>query len=457
MARTNDLGRDPIPLLLVRLSLPAIAAQLVQMLYNVVDRVYIGHIPGVGSLALTGVGVCFPLICILNAVTSLVGAGGSARAAIRMGEKDNEGACRILGCSAVLAVLVSVVVTAVLLPTCKPILLAFGATENTVGFAVDYFRIYVGGTLFAMTGVALNFFITTQGFALISMGTVLLGAGLNIVLDPLFIFGFGLGVQGAAIATVIAQIVSCLWVLRFLTGRRTKLTLERRHLNLDTGIMKAALSLGLSPFTMQGTEALLFIALNSSLKDYGGDVAVGAATICSSAFLFLTAPISGLGLGFQPFLGFNYGAGNAERVKKGFRLMLTVSVCISVIFCALLEGFPHVFVGLFNDDPALTATAVRSLRIYAAGAFMLGVQFACQQTFVAFGQAKISIFLAMLRKIILLIPFIYIFPHFFADKVYAVFLAEPVADILASLTTGTVFFLRSPKIIEARRRLMAAQ
>lgn len=449
-ARANDLGRDPIFRLLVKLALPAIVAQLVQLLYNIVDRIYIGHIEEVGNLALTGVGVCFPLICLMNALTSLVGAGGSARAAIRMGEGDNPSAERILGGCTALAAVLSLAVTLILFFTCRPILLAFGATENTIGFAADYFRIYIWGTLFSLTGVALNQFITAQGFALMSMGTVLLGAGLNIVLDPLFIFGLRMGVQGAAVATVLSQAASAVWVFRFLLGRRTKLRLTLRSLNLSPGVLGPVLSLGVSPFTMQGTEALLFICLNSSLKQYGGDVAVGAATICTSALLFITAPMSGLCHGFQPFLGFNYGAGNAQRVKRGFRMMLLAALCISTFLWALLELFPQVFVGLFNDDPALTQTAAWAIRIYAAGAFILGLQFSCQQSFVAFGQAKISIFLALLRKMILLIPLIYIFPHFFDDKVFAVFLAEPVADVLAALTTGAVFFLRVPKILSNR-------
>ena len=448
--RVNDLGHDPIPLLLVRMALPSITAQVVLMLYNIVDRIYIGHIDQVGSLALTGVGVCFPLICLVNALTMLIGTGGGARAAIAMGEGRNDYATRILGNCAVLAVLISICVTLVLFFACRPALLAFGATENTLGFAVDYFAIYVWGTLFTLTGMSLNQFITTQGFALYSMGTVLLGAGLNVVLDPIFIFVLNMGVKGAAIATVLSQAASAIWVVLFLTGRRTKLRLTFKCLGLQREILGRVLSLGISPFTMQATESLLFICLNSSLKGYGGDVAVGAATICTSAMMFITAPISGLCQGFQPFLGFNYGACNTQRVKRGFLLMLLAAVCISTFTWGVIQLFPQFFVGLFNDNPALVEVAVWALRIYAAGAFMLGAQFSCQQSFVAFGQAKVSMLLALLRKVILLIPLIYIFPLFFTDKVFAVFLAEPVADVTAALSTATVFALRVPKLLEAR-------
>lgn len=455
--RENDLGRDPIGKLLLRLAVPTVTAQLVNALYNIVDRMYIGHIQGVGDLALTGLGVCFPVIMFVSALSALVGMGGGSRAVVRMGSGDPEGANRILGSCATLLVILSVIFTVVLQLVKEPMLLLFGATENTLPYALDYLGIYLTGTLFVELSLGLNFFITAQGFSTVGMATVLIGAVVNIVLDPILIFGFGMGVSGAALATITAQGVSAVWVVCFLLGKRTKLRLQRQFARLDWKVLAPVLALGVSPFIMQSTESLVNIAFNSSLKAYGGDPAVGAMTICSSIMQVFYLLFQGLSQGGQPIVGYNYGAGNLDRVKKTFRLVFTCSLVFSTLSCLAIELFPGMFVAMFNDKPELVEIAVWTLRVYAAGMFMLGIQNSCQQTFVALGQAKISLFLALLRKIILLIPLIFILPNFIDNKVLAVFLAEPAADILAALTTGGMFLWRFPRILRERENELRKQ
>lgn len=455
--RENDLGRDPIGRLLLRLAVPTVTAQLVNALYNIVDRMYIGHIEGVGDLALTGLGVCFPVIMFVSALSALVGMGGGSRAVVRMGAGDPEGANAILGNCATLLVVLSVVFTILLQLVKEPMLYLFGATDNTIGYALDYLTIYLWGTIFVEISLGLNFFITAQGFSTVGMATVLIGAVINIVLDPILIFGFNMGVQGAALATITAQAVSAVWVVWFLLGKRTRLRLQRRFARLDWKVLAPVLALGVSPFIMQSTESLVNIAFNASLKTYGGDPAVGAMTICSSIMQVFYLLFQGLSQGGQPIVGYNYGAGNLDRVKKTFRLVFTCSLIFSTLSCLAIELFPGMFVAMFNDKPELVEIAVWTLRVYAAGMFMLGVQNACQQTFVALGQAKISLFLALLRKIILLIPFVFILPHFIANQVLAVFLAEPAADILAALTTGGMFFWRFPRILRERENELKKQ
>ena len=450
--RENDLGRDPIGKLLLRLALPSVTAQLVNALYNIVDRMYIGHIEGVGDLALTGLGVCFPVIMFVSAISALVGMGGGSRAVVRMGEGREDQANAILGNCTALLIALAVVATIGFQLVKEPMLLLFGATPETLGYASDYLTIYLWGSIFVEISLGLNFFITAQGFSTMSMATVLIGAVTNIVLDPILIFGLDMGVKGAALATITAQAVSAVWVLRFLTGKRTKLKLQKRFFRINFTVLAPVLTLGVSPFIMNSTESLVNIAFNSSLKAYGGNPAVGAMTICSSVMQVFFLMLQGLSQGAQPIIGFNYGAGNLDRVKKTFKLLLTCALSFSCASCAVLELFPGVFVALFNDKPELVSVAVWALRIYAAGMFMLGIQSACQQTFVALGQAKVSLFLALLRKIILLIPLILVLPHILADQVFAVFLAEPAADILAALTTGSMFLWRFPRILSDREK-----
>ena len=454
---TNDLGRDRVGTLLVRLALPAIAAQLINALYNIVDRMYIGHIEGVGEVARTGRGGCCPVLMFISALSALGGMGGGSRAAIRMGEGREDLANEILGSCAALLAVISAAVTVVFQLLKEPMLLLFGASGNTIGYAADYLGVYLWGTLFVQVSLGLNNFITTQGFSTYSMATVVIGAVTNIVLDPIFIFGFGMGVKGAALATILAQGVSALWVLSFLRGRRTRLRLQARCLRLRWSILAPVVAIGVSPFIMQSTESLGNIALNSSLKHYGGDLYVGAMTIASSIMQVLWMPFQGLAQGAQPIIGYNYGAGSLDRVKRCFSLMLRFSLLLSVAGWAAVELFPGVFVALFNNKPELVALTVRVLRIYMAGFFMMGLQSACQQTFVALGQARVSLFLALLRKVILLIPLIYLLPLLLTgNQVFAVYLAEPAADLLAATATGLVFLRRFPRILEARRKQLGA-
>lgn len=443
--KSQALATEPVGRLLLRLSAPAIAAQIVNLLYNMVDRMYIGHIEDIGSLALTGVGVCFPLIMIISAFAALVGMGAAPRASIFMGKGDKETAEKILGNSFTLLLCVSAVLTVIFLLFAEPILLTFGASENTISYALDYMNIYSIGTVFVQLTLGLNAFISAQGFARTSMMTVLLGAVCNIVLDPVFIFVFDMGVKGAAVATVISQFVSMVWILRFLTGEKTELKIRRCNLKPNPKVFLPCMALGLSPFIMQATESLISVCFNSSLLKYGGDIAVGSMTILTSVMTFSILPLQGLCQGAQPIISYNYGARNADRVKKAFRLTLICCLVFSFCMWALVMLFPHSFIKIFNSDPALVEFAANALRIYMAVNCVFGAQIACQQTFIALGNAKCSLFLALLRKIILLIPLIYIMPMFIENKTNAVFLAEPVADIIAVSCTVILFTMQFRK------------
>ncbi|MCI8397892.1 MAG: MATE family efflux transporter [Oscillibacter sp.] len=443
-----DLGKGSVGKLLFSLSLPMITSQIVNMLYNLVDRVYIGHmkpVDTVGALALTGVGVCLPVIMIISAFAALMAMGGAPRASIQEGRGDVPGAERIMGNSFSLLFAAAVVLTVVFQVFAEPLLLTFGASENTIGYALDYMRIYSLGTLFVQMTLGMNGYITAQGFSTVGMKTVLIGAGLNTALDPVFIFGLGMGVRGAALATILSQAVSTVWVLRFLTGPQTKWRLRRENLRLCPQVFLPSLALGLSPFIMQSTESLIAVCFNSSLLKYGGDLAVGAMTVLTSMMQFAMMPLQGLSQGAQPIVSYNFGARNVQRVRDAFKCLLRVCVVYSAALWLLVQAFPRMFVMIFNNDPALVDYAAWALRIYMGSTCLFGIQIACQQTFVALGNAKTSLFLAVLRKIILLIPLIYILPNFFADKVFAVFLAEPVADFLAVTTTGTMFFFQFRK------------
>ena len=439
------LATEPVGKLLLKLSAPAIAAQIVNLLYNMVDRIYIGHIDKIGDLALTGVGVCFPLIMIISAFAALVGMGAAPRASIFMGKGDKTTAEKILGNSFTLLLCVSAVLTVVFVFFAKPILLTFGASENTIGYAMEYMSIYSFGTVFVQLTLGLNAFISAQGFAKIIMMTVLIGAVCNIILDPVFIFGLNMGVKGAAIATVISQFISMVWILKFLTGSKTELRIRKENLKLNPQIFLPCMALGLSPFIMQATESLISVCFNSSLLKYGGDIAVGSMTILTSVMTFSILPLQGLCQGSQPIISYNYGAKNADRVKQGFKLTLVSCLVFSFTVWALVMLFPQNFIKLFNNNPELVDFASHALRIYMAVNCVFGAQIACQQTFIALGNAKCSLFLALLRKIILLIPLIYILPQFISNKTNAVFLAEPVADIIAVSCTVVLFTVQFRK------------
>lgn len=446
----NKLAVMPVKKLLLSLALPAIAAQLVNLLYNMVDRIYIGHIPGVGSLALTGLGVTLPVLMLVMAFASLVGAGGAPRASIAMGKGDNKAAERILGNCVCALGCVGVVLTVVFFVFAEPILYAFGASGDTIVFALPYMKIYVCGSVCVLFTTGLNAFITSQGFAAVGMKTVMIGAGLNIILDPVFIFVFGMGVSGAALATILSQGVSALWVLRFLCGEKTMLRIRRENLGLSFRVLGPVMALGVSPFIMTSTESLLSICFNTSLQKYGGDIAVGAMTILASVMQFAMMPLQGLSMGMQPIVSFNYGANNMGRVRKAFQLTLTCCLGYSFLVWGLAMLVPGALAQVFSSDQATVEYTRWAMRIYMGMSCFFGAQIACQQTFVALGKAVQSLFLAVLRKIILLIPMIYILPYFFEDKVFAVFLAEPVSDFLAVGTTVTMFFCTAWKLMDAK-------
>ena len=440
--KAADLGSGKVGKLLFSLALPTITSQIVNMLYNLVDRVYIGHmqpVDTVGALALTGVGVCLPVILIVSAFSALMAMGGAPRASIQEGRGDLQGAEHIMGNAFTLLLCTSLVLTVVLQLFAEPLLLTFGASENTIGYALSYLKIYSLGTIFVQMTLGMNAYITAQGFTTVSMKTVLIGAILNTILDPIFIFVLGLGVRGAALATILSQAVSALWVLRFLTGSQTKWKLRRENLKPVPSVFLPCLAMGLSPFIMQSTESLISVCFNSSLLKYGGDIAVGAMTVLISIMQLAMMPLQGLTQGAQPIVSYNYGARNAQRVREAFRCLLLSCVTYSMTLWTLVQLFPRAFALIFNNDPALVEYAAGALRVYMAATGIFGVQIACQQTFIALGNAKTSLFLAILRKIILLIPLIFILPHFFTDKVFAVFLAEPVADVLAVTTTAVMF------------------
>ena len=453
MNRKNvDLGTGPVGRLLFSLALPTITSQIVNMLYNLVDRVYIGHmqpVETVGKLALTGVGVCLPIIMVISAFAALMAMGGAPRASIEEGRGNLAESERIMGNSMTMLVAAAVVLTAVFLLFAEPMLRVFGASDNTIGYALDYMRIYALGTIFVQVTLGMNAYITAQGFTVVGMKTVLIGAGLNTVLDPVFIFAFDMGVRGAALVTILSQAVSAVWVLKFLTGPKTKWRLRAVNLRPRAKVVLPSLALGMSPFIMQATESLITVCFNSSLLKYGGDIAVGAMTVLSSIMQFAMMPLQGLTQGAQPIVSYNYGARNPQRVRRAFKVLLIACVTYSLTLWALVQLFPQIFALMFTSNQELVDYAAWALRIYMAATGIFGVQIACQQTFVALGNAKTSLFLAALRKIILLIPLIYILPHFFADKSFAVFLAEPVADVLAVCTTATMFFFQFRKSMAA--------
>ena len=448
-ARTQDLGKGSIPRLLAQLAIPAVVAQIVNLLYNIVDRIYIGHIPGIGAAALTGVGLFAPLLMLINAFAMLSGSGGAPRAAIFMGKKDNETAEKIMGNCFSLILLFAVGLTVLCSIFTPRLLRLFGASDATLPYAVEYARIYIFGSIFVLIVLGMNLFITTQGFSKISMMTTLIGAVINVILDPIFIFVLDMGVRGAAIATVLSQAVGAIWVLRFLTGKKTILKLKLSNMKLDPKVFGPCLALGISSFVMISTESLLSISFTSSLARYGGDVAVGAMTIITSVNQLITMPLQGICQGGQPIISYNFGAGNKDRVKKAFFTQFCVCVTFTIAGWLIMMIAPQLFAGLFTSDMTLVDFTSWALHNYMAGIFSLGFQVSCQQSFMALGQAKVSLLLACLRKIVLLIPLIFILPCFLADKVFAVFLAEPISDILAAIVTTITFLTRFDKILEA--------
>lgn len=446
MEKNNDfLGTESIGKLLLKMSIPAIAAQLINLLYNMVDRIFIGHMEGDGALALTGVGVCLPIIMIVTAFAALVSNGGAPRASMAMGKGDMDAADRILGNCFSLQLIISLILTVVLFLFNRPLLLMFGASENTISYATDYMNIYALGTVFVQLTLGMNAFITAQGFAGTGMLSVLIGAVCNIILDPILIYGFDMGVQGAAVATILSQAISAIWVIRFLTGKKTIIRIRKKYLKPVASIVLPGLALGLAPFIMQASESVIIVCFNASLLKYGGDVAVGAMTILSSVMQFSMLPLQGLGQGAQPVSSYNYGAGNADRVKKTFRLLLIMSVGYSMTVWALVMLFPQTFAMIFTPDAELITYTRWALRIYCAAMGIFGAQIACQMTFISMGNAAASITVAIMRKFILLLPFVYLLPHLVENQTMGVYLAEPVADVIAVLFTVVLFYFQFKK------------
>lgn len=443
----NFLGTAPIGKLLLKLSIPTVIAQLINMLYNVVDRIYIGHIPGEGSLALTGVGVCMPIIMIVTAFAALISSGGAPRASICMGKQDNKSAEQILGNCFSLQIVVSIVLTVVLLIWNKDLLMAFGASKNTLGYATDYMRIYALGTLFVQLTLGMNAFITAQGFTTTSMVSVLIGAICNITLDPVFIFVFNMGVKGAALATVLSQAISTIWVVVFLSGKKTQLHLRKKYMGLKPKIFLPCVALGLATFIMQASESVVTVCFNSSLLHYGGDIAVGAMTILTSVMQFAMLPLQGIAQGSQPIASYNYGAKNTDRVKKTFRLLVITCLTYSTLLWAAVQIIPKVFVSIFTSDAKLVAFTAPMLKIYLGGLFLFGIQIACQITFTSLGKAVNSIIVAVMRKFVLLLPLIYIMPHVVSNPTIGVYMAEPIADIIAVLFTSVLFTFQFKKAL----------
>ncbi len=442
------LGTAPVGKLLFQLAIPTVIAQLINMLYNIVDRIYIGHIPEVGDLALTGVGICMPVIMIVSAFAALISSGGAPRASIFMGKQDNESAEKTLGGCFGLQLVISAILTTVLLIWNRDFLLAFGASENTIEYAVDYMSVYAIGTLFVQLTLGMNAFITAQGFTKISMLSVIVGAVANIILDPIFIYGLDMGVSGAAWATIISQALSCAWVISFLCSKRSLLKLRPKNFIASPKIVLPCIALGTASFIMQASESVISVCFNSSLLGYGGDIAVGAMTILTSVMQFAMLPPQGIAQGAQPILSYNYGAKNADRVKQTYRILLKTCLIYSVTIWALVMLFPRVFVALFNSKPELVTFASSALRIYFAGMVLFGIQIACQMTFVSLGRALSSVTVAVVRKFVLLLPLIYIMPHMVSDPTVGVYLAEPIADVIAVTFTAILFAFQFKKALK---------
>ncbi len=445
--KNTELGNVPVGKLLFKLAFPAIIAQLVNVLYNIVDRMFIGRTEN-GELAMAGLGVALPIITLISAFSALIGNGGAPLAAIKMGKKDNDGAEKILGNSFSMLIIISLILTTIFTIFKIPILMMFGASEATIEYAAGYLGVYVIGTIFVQLSLGINPYINTQGFAKFGMITVMIGAIVNIILDPVFIFRFNMGVKGAALASVIGQLCSAIWALNFLFGKKSILRIRKRYLSPNVKIIGSIIALGVSPFIMQSTESLVLIGFNNQLLKYGGDLAVGAMAIMNSVMQIMLMPLLGLTMGAQPILSYNYGAENMNRVGKTFKILIISCITYTMLMGGSVLMFPEFYVNIFNDKPELVEIASWSMKIFFIGTTVFGGQIACQQTFLSLGKAKISLILALLRKVILLVPLTFILPVFFENKLLGTLVAEPMADILATITTITCFAVFYKKLMK---------
>ena len=443
-----NMGEGDVKSLLLKMAIPAVLAQVVNLLYNIVDRIYIGHMPEAGDLALTGVGLFTPILMLITAFAMLCGSGGAPNAGIALGRGDKEKAEKIMGNCFTLLMGIAVVLTIVFYIFAPDLLKLFGGSENTLPYAIDYARIYILGSVFVLIVMGMNVFITAQGNAKVAMLTTVIGAVVNIVLDPIFIFAFKMGVRGAALATVISQAVSAVWILRFLVSDKSVIKLKKENLKLERKIVLPCLALGISTFVMLSTESILSISFTSSLARYGGDLAVGAMTILTSINQLITMPLAGFCQGGNPIISFNYGAKKFDRVRESFMTQFIICVSYAGLFCIMLMIFPHLFAGIFTGVTQLVDYTAWAIRIFFAGVFSVGFQLTCQQAFIALGRAKVSLFLACLRKLILLIPLIFILPSFMENQTLAVFLAEPISDIIAATVTASMFFYTFNKLLK---------
>lgn len=444
--QSEKLGKEPLRKLFFTMAIPSVLAQLINILYNIVDRIYIGHIKDIGSLALTGVGVTFPIIMVVSAFSAFAGQGGAPLASILLGAKDQEKAEKVLGSSTALLLVFSISLTLIFQILKTPLLYAFGASDNVIGFAQDYIGLYLWGTIFVMLSLGLNTFIGGQGNAKTAMFSVLIGAVTNIILDPIFIFVMNMGVKGAALATVISQAFSAIWVVNFLISKKSSLKIKRENLKLDMKFVKKIGSLGCSPFIMQSTESLVLLTLNSGLQKYGGDLYVGSMSILISVLQLIFVPVSGIAQGVQPIISYNFGAGNRERVVKTFKALLIVCLMATMFMGGIAVLFPNFYVKMFTESEELMKLTSKMMPIFTLGMCIFGIQQSIQVTFLAMGQAKFSIFIALLRKVILLVPLAIILPRFLGVK--GIYYAEPMADITSVVVASITFALNFKSILK---------
>lgn len=439
------LGSERLSKLMFKMAIPSIVAQVINILYNIVDRIYIGHIPNASSDALTGVGIAFPIVTFISAFSALVGAGGAPLSAIWQGKKNTEHAEKILGNGVSLLIFFSVLLMVVFYLFMEPLLYLFGASENTIGYAATYTSIYLLGTVFVELSLGLNAYIISQGAAKTGMISVVIGAVINIVLDPVFIFIFDMGVAGAALATVISQFVSAVWVVTFLVSKKAVLKIRFKYLKPDWSIIKSVMALGISPFVMRSTESLVTISLNSGMQTYGGDIYVGSITIMQSILQMCYAPLAGFTQGVQPIISYNFGAGKFDRVKRTYRIMIIICTAFSFVTTSAVMIFPKFFAGLFTNLAELITLCGQKMPLFIAGMLLFGAQQGIQPTFMALGQAKLSLFVATLRKIILLVPLAIILPIFLGTN--GVYLAEPISDFTSATVAIILFFVNIKKIL----------
>ena len=448
MIMTNEekLGSAPLFRLMMSMGIPTLVAQIINLLYNIIDRIYIGHIPEVGATALTGVGLALPMIVIISAFSAFVGAGGAPLSAIALGRGQKEEAERILGNGFSLLLIFSAFLMILFFIIKRPVLFLIGASDATFPFANEYMTIYIFGTLFVQISLGMNPYITAQGCSRTAMLSVLIGAVLNIALDPLFIFGFGMGIRGAALATVISQFVSAVWVLRFLMRKERAMGIRKNYLKIRGKIVAKIMSLGVAPFIMQATESFISIVMNSGLQRYGGDMYVGTLTIMQSVMQFVSIPVSGFTQGVQPIMSYNFGAGNIERVKKTYFTMLGIVMSYTILLTISIMAIPGIFARMFTDSSELISLVEKILPVFVCGMLVFGVQMSSQTTFLALGQARISLFVALLRKVILLIPLAIILPKLTGDVMF-IYYAEPISDVTSALTCGILFACLFGKIL----------